>query len=109
MDWGLVPTEANATTLPFNSAAGSVVVPFGDMHANYSNGSSNYSGFTADLRKRFTNHYEFVASYSYSHAIDDSTDLQSPLAPPGQLPPSAGALQLLRAPPLRIQRCLPVR
>jgi len=56
-------------------------VPFGDMDANYSNGSSIYNGFTTNLRKRFLNHYEFLASYSYSHAIDDSTDLQSPLAP----------------------------
>jgi hypothetical protein len=56
-------------------------VPFSDMDANYSNGSSVYHGFTANLRKRFSNHYEFLASYTYSHAIDDSTDLQSPLAP----------------------------
>ena len=31
-------------------------VPFGDMDANYSNGSSIYHGFTANLRKRFTGH-----------------------------------------------------
>lgn len=56
-------------------------VPFGDMDANYSNGSSIYHGFTANLRKRFGHHYEFLASYTYSHAIDDSTDLQSTLTP----------------------------
>jgi hypothetical protein len=56
-------------------------VPFGDMDANYSNGSSIYHGFTANLRKRFTNHYEFLASYTWSHSIDDSTDLQSTLTP----------------------------
>ena len=56
-------------------------VPFGDMDANYSNGSSVYHGFTANLRKRFSNHYEFLASYTWSHAIDDSTDLQSTLTP----------------------------
>jgi Carboxypeptidase regulatory-like domain/TonB dependent receptor len=56
-------------------------VPFGDMDANYSNGSSIYNGFSANLRKRFGNHYEFLASYTYSHAIDDSTDLQSTLTP----------------------------
>jgi hypothetical protein len=56
-------------------------VPFGDMDANYSNGSSVYHGFTANLRKRFNNHYEFLASYTWSHAIDDSTDLQSTLTP----------------------------
>jgi len=56
-------------------------VPFSDMDANYSNGSSDYNGFTANLRKRFSSHYEFLASYTWSHAIDDSTDLQSPLSP----------------------------
>jgi hypothetical protein len=56
-------------------------VPFGDMDANYSNGSSIYHGFTANLRKRFSNHYEFLASYTWSHSIDDSTDLQATLTP----------------------------
>jgi hypothetical protein len=56
-------------------------VPFSDMPANYSSGSSVYHGFTANLRKRFGQRYEFLASYTWSHAIDDSTDLQSPLEP----------------------------
>ncbi|HUJ94192.1 MAG TPA: TonB-dependent receptor [Terriglobales bacterium] len=64
-------------------------VPFGDMDANFSNGSSIYHGFTGTLRKRFSNHYEFLASYTWSHAIDDSTDLQSPLAPQDSYFPSA--------------------
>ncbi len=64
-------------------------VPFSDMDANYSNGSSIYHGLTANLKKRFGNHYEFLASYTWSHAIDDSTDLQSPLAPQDSYFPSA--------------------
>jgi hypothetical protein len=56
-------------------------IPFADMDANYSNGSSIYHGFSANLRKRFDHHYEFLASYTWSHAIDDSTDLQSTLTP----------------------------
>ena len=56
-------------------------IPFSDMDANYSNGSSVYHGFSANLRKRFTQHYEFLASYTWSHAIDDSTDLQATLTP----------------------------
>ena len=56
-------------------------IPFGDMDANYSNGSSVYHGLSANLRKRFGNHYEFLASYTWSHAIDDSTDLQATLTP----------------------------
>src|SRR5436190_30973 len=63
-------------------------VPFSDMDANFSNGSSVYHGFTANLKKRFSEHYEFLASYTWSHAIDDSTDLQSPLAPQDSFFPS---------------------
>jgi hypothetical protein len=51
------------------------------MDANYSNGSSVYHGLTANLRKRFSNHYEFLGSYTWAHAIDDSTDLESTLTP----------------------------
>jgi hypothetical protein len=70
----------------FNAACGTAAnfagcVPFGDMDANYSNGSSIYHGFSANLRKRFGSHYEFLGSYTWSHAIDDSTDLQSTLTP----------------------------
>lgn len=56
-------------------------IPFGDMDANYSNGTSVYHGFSVNLRKRFSRHYEFLASYTWSHAIDDSTDLESTLTP----------------------------
>jgi hypothetical protein len=80
--------EALIQTLPgFNAGCqpqtGSLqnCIPFGDMDANYSNGSSIYHGFSANLRKRFNRHYEFLASYTWSHAIDDSTDLQSTLTP----------------------------
>ncbi len=69
--------NANCSPLPPFTGC----VPFGDMDANYSNGSSIYHGFSANLRKRFTSHYEFLASYTWSHSIDDSTDLQSTLTP----------------------------
>ena len=64
-----------------NPATFAGCIPFGDMDANYSNGSSIYHGFTANLRKRFRNHYEFLGSYTYSHAIDDSVDVQSTTTP----------------------------
>ena len=73
------------STSGFNTACNPVTfvgcIPFGDMDANYSNGTSDYNGLTANLRKRFGNHYELQASYTWSHAIDDSTDLQSTLTP----------------------------
>jgi hypothetical protein len=60
----------NTACDPFTSLAN--CVPFGDMDANYSNGSSIYHGLTANLRKRFSNHYELLGSYTWSHSIDDS-------------------------------------
>jgi len=63
-------------------------IPFGDMDANYSSGSSVYHGLSVNLRKRFRNHYEFLASYTWSHAIDDSTDLQTTLTPQDSYYPS---------------------
>ena len=66
-----------------------VDVPFSDMPANFSNGSSVYHGFTLNARKRFSGHYEFLTSYTWSHSIDDSTDLQSPLSPQDTFNPAA--------------------
>jgi hypothetical protein len=82
----IAQAAALAATIPgfntnCNPATFAGCVPFGDMDANYSNGSSIYHGFSANLRKRFNRHYEFLASYTWSHAIDDSTDLQSTLTP----------------------------
>ena len=74
-------------TCNYSTLAG--CVPFSDMDANFSNGSSVYHGFSANLRKRFSRHYEFLASYTWSHAIDDSTDLQAPLAPQDSYNPAA--------------------
>jgi hypothetical protein len=78
MEQSLVGQGFNANCNPATFVG---CVPFGDMDANFSNGSSIYNGFSANLRKRFTNHYEMLASYTWSHAIDDSTDLQSTLTP----------------------------
>jgi carboxypeptidase family protein/TonB-dependent receptor-like protein len=80
--------KADGLSTACNPATLAGCVPFSDMVANYSNGSSDYNGFTANLRKRFSSHYEFLASYTYAHAIDDSTDLQAPLSPQDSYYPS---------------------
>src|SRR5581483_6272238 len=66
-----------------------VPVPFGGMTPNVASGSSVYHGLTANLKKRFSNHYEGLVSYTWSHTIDDSTDLQSPLSPQDNFNPGA--------------------
>lgn len=65
-----------------------VPVPFSDAVANLSNGTSVYHGFTANLRKRFSTHYEFLASYTWSHTIDDGVDLQATVAPQNNYNPN---------------------
>jgi hypothetical protein len=58
-----------------------VVSPFGSVNAQTSDGDSNYHALNADLKKRFSNHFQFLASYTWSHSIDDSSDLQTLLLP----------------------------
>ena len=58
-----------------------VPVPFSGMTPNVSDGNSVYHGLTANLRKRFSRNWEMLTSYTWSHTIDDSTDLESPLSP----------------------------
>src|SRR4051812_25623509 len=63
--------------------------PFSDMVANYSNGSSVYHALNVNLKKSMGNHWQMLASYTWSHTIDDSTDLQSLLSPQDSYFPSA--------------------
>ncbi len=54
-----------------------IPVPFGDMSPNLTTGTSSYNGLSVNLRKRFSTKYEFLVSYTWSHAVDDSTDVVS--------------------------------
>ncbi len=65
-------------------------VPFGDMSPNLTTGTSDYNGLSINLKKRFTQNYEFLVSYTWSHAIDDSTDVVSTSdAPQSNFAPNA--------------------
>ena len=52
-------------------------VPFGDMTPNLTTGTSSYNGLSVNLKKTFSSKYEGLVSYTWSHAIDDSTDVVS--------------------------------
>ena len=71
----------------FNAAiAGSVrtpgaITPFGDVSAQLSDGNSNYNAMNLELKRRFSRNMQFLASYTWSHSIDDSSDLQTLLKP----------------------------
>ena len=58
-----------------------VPVPFNTVDAQLSNASSWYNALTFNLSKRFSHGVELLSSYTWSHSIDDATDLQSPLEP----------------------------
>jgi hypothetical protein len=58
-----------------------IPTPFSDVLQQESTGNSVYNGLTINFEKRWSQHFQFLASYTYSHAIDDSTDLQTLLAP----------------------------
>jgi len=58
-----------------------VPTPFSDVLQQESTGNSSYNGLTVNFEKRWSHNFQFLASYTYSHAIDDSTDLQTLLAP----------------------------
>ena len=58
-------------------APGDAEVPFFNVKQYESSGSSIYHAVTTTLNKRFSRHYQILGSWTWSHAIDDSTDLQS--------------------------------
>ncbi|MBZ5543679.1 MAG: TonB-dependent receptor [Acidobacteriia bacterium] len=58
-----------------------VQVPWGSIDQQESSGRSIYHGLTVTVSKRFGQHFEFLSGWTWSHAIDDSTDLQTLLEP----------------------------
>ena len=58
-----------------------VVSPFGSVNSQVSDGNSNYNALNVDVKRRFANNFQFLASYTWSHSIDDSSDLQTLLLP----------------------------
>lgn len=75
------------------------VSTFGDVNAQVSDGNSTYHAGVFELQRRFANNFQFLASYTWSHSIDDSSDLQTLL-----LPQDVRRLDLERADSLFDQR-----
>ncbi len=57
------------------------ISPFGSVNAQQSSGSSSYNAGTLEVKKRFSNNFQFLGSYTFSKSIDDSSDLQTLLLP----------------------------
>ncbi|HEV2762601.1 MAG TPA: TonB-dependent receptor, partial [Pyrinomonadaceae bacterium] len=77
---GLSPNVFN-TFLTGTLRTPGVVSPFGSVNAQVSDGNSVYHAGSFELKKRFSQNYQFLASYTWSHSIDDSSDLQTLLLP----------------------------
>lgn len=58
-----------------------IISPFGSVNAQASEGQSTYNALTIDVKRRFSNNFQFLASYTLSKSIDDSSDLQTLLLP----------------------------
>jgi len=55
--------------------------PFGEVDAQLSDGNSSYNALNLELKRRLANNFQFLASYTWSHSIDESSDLQTLLKP----------------------------
>jgi len=78
---GLVTPAVLNSQLAGTLRSPGAISPFGSVNAQTSDGNSNYNALNVDVRKRFSNHFQFLASYTWSHSIDDSSDLQTLLLP----------------------------
>jgi len=82
---GLVPggygtQVALATAAGFPAGFG-VPVPYNSVDTQVSDAFSTYNALTINLQKNFSKHFQLLSSYTWSHNIDDGTDLQSTLEP----------------------------
>ncbi|MBA3441576.1 MAG: TonB-dependent receptor, partial [Pyrinomonadaceae bacterium] len=78
---GAVTPQAFNAALAGTLRTPGVVSPFGSVNAQNSDGNSNYNAMNLELKKRFSHNFQFLGSYTWSHSIDDSSDLQTLLLP----------------------------
>jgi hypothetical protein len=65
----------------FGSIGAGIPVPFNSVDTQKSDASSYYNALTVSVEKRFSHHFQLLSTYTWSHSIDDGTDLQSTLEP----------------------------
>jgi len=66
-----------------------VPVPWSDVQPQTSTGNSVYHALTVTVTKRFAQNFELLSGWTYSHTIDDSTDLSTLLNPQDNSNPNA--------------------
>jgi hypothetical protein len=55
--------------------------PYADVNAQMSDANSSYNALNIELKKRFSSNIQLFATYTWSHSIDSSSDLQTLLKP----------------------------
>ena len=74
---GLVSKPVLDSLLPGTLRTPGLISPFGSVNAQISDGNSTYNALRAEVNKRLSGNFMFLASYTWSHTIDDSSDLQT--------------------------------
>jgi hypothetical protein len=82
---GLVNKTIYDSQLAGSLATPGPINPYADVNAQLSDGNSWYNALNVEWKKRFSNNMTFLASYTWSHSIDDSSDLQTLLKPQDNL------------------------
>src|SRR6266851_5330995 len=85
---GFATLEGLAKAGGFPTGPG-VPVPWSDVSPQTSTGNSIYHAFTMTVTKRFAQNFELLSGWTYSHTIDDSTDLSTLLNPQDNSNPNA--------------------
>ncbi len=78
---GLVSKALFDSQLAGSLATSGPINPYADVNSQVSDGRSDYNALNLEVKKRFSSNMQFLASYTYSHSIDDSSDLQTLLKP----------------------------
>ncbi len=69
------------TLLPGTLRTPGPINSYHSVNAQVSDGNSFYNAMNLEIKKRFSNNIQFLGTYTWSHSIDDSSDLQTLLLP----------------------------
>ena len=78
---GLITKAIYDSQLGGSLATAGPINPYADVNAQLSDGNSSYNALNLEVKKRFSSNVQFYATYTWSHSIDDSSDLQTLLKP----------------------------
>jgi hypothetical protein len=78
---GLVSKAAFDAAIAGSVRSPGPINPYSDVNSQVSDGNSSYNALNLELKKRFSSNVQFFATYTWSHSIDDSSDLQTLLKP----------------------------